>query len=74
MLKATADTSGYAVWEATCTFRAFLEGFCLLANNDTFGYVLPIEDSFNLFLQMMIAGMKELEGNFMYYLLTARLF
>lgn len=43
------------------TFRAFLEGFCLLANNDAFGHTLPVEDSFNLSLQVLIVGMKELE-------------
>lgn len=43
------------------TFRAFLEGFCLLVNNHSFGHSLPVEDSFNLSLQVLIAGMKELE-------------
>ena len=44
------------------TFRAFLEGFCLLVNNHSFGHSLPVEDSFNLSLQVLIAGMKELEN------------
>lgn len=44
------------------TFRAFLEGFCLLVNNNAFGHALPVENSFNLSLQVLIAGMKELEG------------
>ncbi len=44
------------------TFRAFLEGFCLLVNNHSFGHALPVEDSFTLSLQVLIAGMKELEG------------
>lgn len=43
------------------TFRAFLEGFSLLVNNHAFGHTLPIEDSFNLSLKVLIAGMKELE-------------
>lgn len=43
------------------TFRAFLEGFSLLVNNHAFGYALPVEDSFNLSLKILIAGMKELE-------------
>lgn len=44
------------------TFRAFLEGFSLLVNNDAFGHSLPVEDSFELSLQVMMAGMKTLEG------------
>ena len=43
------------------TFRAFLEGFCLLVNNHSFGHALPVEDSFDLSLKVLIAGMKELE-------------
>ena len=43
------------------TFRAFLEGFSLLVNNHAFGHALPAEDSFNLSLKVLIAGMKELE-------------
>lgn len=42
------------------TFRAFLEGFCLLVNNHSFGHTLPVEDSFKLSLQVLIDGMKEL--------------
>lgn len=44
------------------TFRAFLEGYCLLVNNDAFGHEYPVEDSFRFSLQVLIAGMKELEG------------
>lgn len=44
------------------TFRAFLEGYCLLVNNNAFGHELRIEDSFDLSLQVLINGMKELEG------------
>lgn len=43
------------------TFRSFLEGFCLLVNNSAFGYSLPVEDSFDISLKVLIAGMKELE-------------
>ena len=43
------------------TFRAFLEGYCLLVNNHSFGHSLPVEDSFDLSLQVLMAGMKELE-------------
>lgn len=44
------------------TFRAFLEGYCLLVNKGSFGHEFSVEDSFNLSLQVLIAGMKELEG------------
>lgn len=44
------------------TFRAFLEGFCLLVNNNAFGHSLPVEDSFELSLRILINGMKALEG------------
>lgn len=44
------------------TFRAFLEGFCLLVNNNAFGHSLLVEDSFNLSLKVLITGMKELEN------------
>lgn len=44
-------------------FRAFLEGFSLLVNNNAFGHALPVEDSFELSLKVLIAGMKELEEN-----------
>lgn len=43
------------------TFRAFLEGFSLLVNNKAFGHSLSVEDSFNISLKVLIAGMKELE-------------
>lgn len=44
------------------TFRAFLEGFSLLVNNNAFGHSLSVEESFDLSLKVMIGGMKELEG------------
>lgn len=58
-------TASLGISEENCnhlirTFRAFLEGFCLLANNDSFGHALSVEDSFNLSLQVLIAGMKKL--------------
>lgn len=60
-------TSALGISEDNCnhlirTFRAFLEGYCLLVNNGSFGHELSVEDSFNLSLQVLIAGMKELEG------------
>lgn len=42
------------------TFRGFLEGFFLLVNNGSFGHPLPITDSFELSVNILIAGIKEL--------------
>ena len=44
------------------TFRGFLEGFSLLVNNKAFGNPLSIQDSFDISLKVLIAGVKELEG------------
>lgn len=59
-------TSSLHISEENCnhlirTFRAFLEGFSLLANNNAFGHPLPVEESFELSLKVLKAGMKELE-------------
>lgn len=43
------------------TFRAFLEGYCLLVNNNAFGHEFSVDESFNISLQVLIAGMKELK-------------
>ncbi|MCI8377408.1 MAG: TetR family transcriptional regulator [Lachnospiraceae bacterium] len=43
------------------TFRSFLEGFALLVNNKSFGNSILIEESFNISLQVLIAGTKTLE-------------
>lgn len=59
MIEAAKVAGGYAAWEASC--RAFLEGFCLLVNNHSFGHSLPVEDSFDLSLKVLTAGMKGLE-------------
>ena len=42
-------------------FRGFLEGFALLENHCVFGNVQPIEDSFNLAIDILIEGMKKIE-------------
>lgn len=60
-------TSSLHISEENCnhlirTFRAFLEGFSLLVNNNAFGHSLAVEESFALSLKVMAAGMKELEG------------
>ena len=44
------------------TLRVFLEGFALLVTNDAFGNPLPIKDSFDLSLEIIINGIKTLEG------------
>lgn len=43
------------------TYRAFLEGYALLVNNKAFGHPLSIEDSFEISLQVLMAGTKTLE-------------
>lgn len=43
------------------TYRAFLEGYALLVNNRAFGHPLSIEESFEISLQVLIAGTKTLE-------------
>lgn len=44
------------------TMRGFLEGFSLLVNNDAFGNPVSVEKSFELSLDVLIEGMKALEG------------
>lgn len=46
------------------TFRGFLEGFALLVNNGSFGHPLPIRDSFELSLNILIDGIKILADKF----------
>lgn len=43
------------------TFRGFLEGFFLLVNNGSFGHSLPIMTSFDISINILIAGIKSLE-------------
>lgn len=43
------------------TFRSFLEGFSLLVNNDSFGHSASIDESFDISLDILIAGMKAQE-------------
>ncbi len=42
--------------------RSFLEGFALLEDNDAFGDLLSINESFDLSLEILINSMKSLEG------------
>ena len=43
------------------TFRSFLEGFALLVNHNAFGNPISINDSLDLSLKVLLAGMKALE-------------
>lgn len=43
------------------TYRAFLEGYVLLVNNNAFGHPLSVEESFEISLQVLKAGTKALE-------------
>lgn len=40
------------------TFRSFLEGFALLVNNGAFGNPISIKESFDLSVDVLLAGMK----------------
>lgn len=44
------------------TLRGFLEGFVLLVNNNAFGNPVSIKESFDLSLEIIINGIKSLEG------------
>ena len=44
------------------TLRGFLEGFVLLVNNNAFGNPISIKESFDLSLEIIINGIKSLEG------------
>ena len=44
------------------TLRSVLEGFSLLVNNNAFGNPVSIKESFDLSLEIIINGIKTLEG------------
>lgn len=44
------------------TTRSFLEGFCSLVNNNAFGNPVSIKESFDLSVEIIINGIKSLEG------------
>lgn len=44
------------------TLRSFLEGFSLLVNNNAFGNLVSIRESFDLSLEIIMNGIKSLEG------------
>lgn len=43
------------------TFRGFLEGFSLLVNNGAFGNPISLKESFELSVEVILAGVKTLE-------------
>ncbi len=42
--------------------KGFLEGFSLLVNNNAFGNPISIRESFDLSLEIIMNGIKSLEG------------
>ncbi len=44
------------------TLRGFLEGGSLLVNNKAFGNQISIKESFDLSLEIIMNGIKSLEG------------
>lgn len=44
------------------TLRGFLEGYSLLVNNNAFGNPLSVKESFDLSLEIIMNGIKSLEG------------
>lgn len=45
------------------TLRGFLEGYALLVNNGAFGNPISIRESFELSVEVLLAGIKSLEYN-----------
>ncbi len=43
------------------TMRSFLEGFVLLIKNNSFGNAIPIDESFDISIEILINGIKSLE-------------
>ena len=43
------------------TFRGFLEGYSLLVNNEAFGNPISIRESFELSVEVLLTGIKNLE-------------
>ena len=44
------------------TFRSFLEGYALLVNNGAFGNPVSIKESFDLSVEILLTGIKNLVG------------
>ena len=49
-------------WRDFLLERFFLEGFSLLVNNNAFGNPISIKESFDLSLEIIMSGIKTLEG------------
>ena len=47
------------------TFRGFLEGYVLLVNNGAFGNPLSVRESFNLSVEVFLAGIEKVAQNLM---------
>ena len=45
------------------TFRGFLEGYVLLVNNGAFGNPLSVRESFNLSVEVFLAGIEKVARN-----------
>lgn len=58
----SVNISRYYAEHILRTMRGFLEGFSLLVNNGAFGHSASIEESFDISLEILIAGIKTLEG------------
>ena len=58
----SVNISRYYAEHILRTLRGFLEGFSLLVNNGAFGHSASIEESFDISLEILIAGIKTLEG------------
>jgi len=56
------DISDVNINHIVRTLRSFLEGFSLLVNNNSFGYPVSIKESFDLSLEIIVNGIKSLEG------------
>ena len=45
------------------TFRSFLEGYCLLLNRGAFGNAISTQESFEMSVNALIAGIRAVQGN-----------
>lgn len=57
----TLNISDESINHLIRTFRGFLEGYALLVNNGAFGNPISIKESFELSVEVMLAGIKTLE-------------
>ena len=45
------------------TFRGFLEGYVLLVNNGAFGNPISIRESFEVSVEVLLAGIEKITSN-----------